>query len=84
VQRQLPAGPIEGATQHFAVNGDNAFNSFGESCHEPLESGAELLRVKHAEQATEGVVAGRPFSNLRKPRRKGSFAVANAAIWVAP
>ena len=49
-----------------AVDSDNALDGFGEPCHEPLEHGTELLRVKQAEQAAEGVVAGQAILELEE------------------
>ena len=66
MQRRLAAGPVERAAQHLAVDGDNALIGFGEPCHEPLEDGTELLGVKQAEQAAEGVVAGQAILQLEE------------------
>jgi hypothetical protein len=56
---------------HLAVDGDNALDGFGELCHEPLEHGGELLRVKQAQQAAEGVVAGQAILELEEATQEG-------------
>lgn len=58
MQWRLAADMIERAAQHLAADGDNALDSFGEPCHEPLEDGAKRFGGEQAEQPTEGVVAG--------------------------
>jgi hypothetical protein len=66
VQRRLVAGPIERTAQHLAVDGDNALDGIGKPPHEALENRAELLGVKQAEQAAEGVVAGQAALQLEE------------------
>ena len=58
MQGRLAAGAVEGTPQHLAVDRHNTLNALGEPCHEPLKNGAELRRVKLAEQPAERIVTG--------------------------
>ena len=49
VQGRFLAGPIEGATQHLAVDGNNPLALFGKHRHEASECGGETLGVQHPE-----------------------------------
>src|SRR5271165_4301313 len=70
VQRRLAAGAIERAAQNLAIDGDNTFNLLAKARHEPLKRGAELRRIKLAEQPAERVMAGQPVRQLEEPAQE--------------
>jgi hypothetical protein len=48
-------------------------DGIGEPGHEALKSGAEMRRIKLAEQAAEGVVTGQAMLKLEKAAQEGFF-----------
>jgi hypothetical protein len=57
VQGRFRARTIEGMTQGFAVDRDDAFASLGEPRHEGLKACAKALGIKLTEDAAERIVA---------------------------
>ena len=87
VQGRLAAGADRSERAHdLAIDGDNALATASENlamncwnaAPEPTQGSSrrnKRLKVSWL---------GKPFSSLRKPRRNGSFAAANLAIWGGP
>ena len=59
-------GRVAGAAQHLAVHRDDATQLGAEGGGEALEPGAELHRIKPAEQAREGIVAGQAGGQIEE------------------
>jgi hypothetical protein len=70
-------------TQNLPIYRHNTLTLLREGRHEPLKRGTKPVRIEQPEQAAEGVMAGNAVGQRRKPRSKGSFALANSAISVA-
>jgi hypothetical protein len=66
VQRRLAAGAIERTPENLAIDGNNPLTGLGKRRHEALKAGAELIRIETAEQAAEGVVAGRAVRQIEE------------------
>ena len=79
VQGRLLAGFVERAPHHLAVDRNAPLAGLSKALREPLEAGAELLRVEQTKDAAEGVVAGQATLELEKlakelfllPRKNG-------------
>jgi len=77
VQGRFAAGAIKRAPQDLPIDGHNAPAMLGKLRHEALKRGAKLIRVETANRRLNVSWLGTPFSSLRKPRRKDSFAFPN-------
>src|SRR4051812_34565269 len=84
VQRRLLAGTIERAAENLAINSHNTLTLLREPGHEALKRSTELLRVELADSRLKVSWLGTPLANFKKPRRTGSFALANSAMSTAP
>ena len=63
-------GTVERAAEHFAIDCHNTLTLRGKRRHEPLEGGAELVRVQQTEQPAERIVARQAFLELEEAAQK--------------
>jgi hypothetical protein len=83
VQGRLATGAIEGAAQDLAVNRHDALNRIGELAMNWWKAAPNRSGSSSRNSRLKVSWLGRPFSSLRKRRRKVSFASANRSMATA-